>query len=106
MHNPHYKSPEHDEKPFHEEKFEGHSHDLLDLDLKSSDEPNENENHDEFHDHHSTHSSHLSERIVHWIHWFNQVMFYQYGLVYMSIRLVGNATSVNKISLRLCDHYN
>lgn len=85
------------QKPILEEKFEGHSHDLLDLDLLSPEMPNEVENTEheaEHHDHRSTLSSHLSERVAHWIHWFSQVMFYQYGLVYMSIRLVGNATSV------------
>ena len=31
---------------------------------------------------------------VHWTSWFKLTMFYQYGLVYMFVRLVCNVTSV------------
>ena len=33
---------------------------------------------------------------VHWTSWFKQVIFYQYGIVYMCVRLACNVTSVEK----------
>lgn len=34
-----------------------------------------------------------NEKMVHWSHWFKDIMFYQYGIVYMCVRLVCNITS-------------
>lgn len=43
--------------------------------------------------------SHLSNQAVHWTTWFRDVGFYQYGMVYMSVRIVCNVTSVENIGI-------